>query len=167
MSAWSFYSKQTGLFRGTVFVGPESLLPANTPEDHAAIEGVFNPSAHRVDLATGEVIDWTAPQPPADELTEFGWDPDRKRWLPKPTLKALKLRSADRVKVDIERIEAGQARALRDLALASDDASRASALARLQQVETRVARRRERLAAIDAAPDADTLTEIVQTPAPD
>lgn len=149
------------------FSGPYHDIALNTPDGCAAIEGVYDHLSQRVDIATGKVVEWQPPKPADSEFESHEWSTEHKRWLPKPTLKALKLRSADRVKEDIERIEAGQARALRDLALAGDDASRASALARLQQVETRVARRRERLAAIDAAPDADTLTEIVQTPAPD
>lgn len=56
------------------------------PEGCAFIEGEYDHLAQRVDVATGEVIDWQPEKPAGDEYTDHEWDEQTKRWVPVLTL---------------------------------------------------------------------------------
>lgn len=59
---WSFYDAATGIFTGRrLRTSNADTLAANTPEGCAAIEGRFDPQTERVDLETGGVIGYQAP----------------------------------------------------------------------------------------------------------
>lgn len=128
MKNYSLYDAATGIFTGQSLSLPPAMLQANLPPGLAAIEGLFNEHAQRVDLATGEVVAWQAPRPAGDEWREWNWDADAQRWRSMPTARAEQL---ERVQV----LEAGQARALRALALNPGDAA---ARERLSSIEAAI-----------------------------
>lgn len=119
MNTYSLYDPATGIFTGQSLTLPPSMLLANVPAGLAAVEGVFNEHAQRVDLATGAVVAWQAPQPAGDEWREWRWDADARRWRSVPTARAEQMQQ-------VAALEASQARALRALALnPADEAARA------------------------------------------
>jgi hypothetical protein len=80
MKTHHFYDLKTGIFTGSTFSFfasvDESIVEANTPEGCRAIEGSFDHLRQRVDIETGEVVDYQPPQP--DEFHE--WNDETKRW---------------------------------------------------------------------------------------
>lgn len=61
---WTYYDLATGLFLpGSQLHSTLAALANNTPEGHGAMEGVFDRFKHRVDLETGEVIEYVTPRP--------------------------------------------------------------------------------------------------------
>lgn len=103
MSRWSFYDQQTGAFAHVIFSGPDHLVAANTPSGCAAIEGVYDHLSQRVDLATGEVIDWQPPKPGDTPLATYEWDAQAKRWMAVSTL--LSVQVQQKVLIDAARVE--------------------------------------------------------------
>ena len=90
MSAtWSFYDVATGALAPGAITCSAAQLAANTPPGHAAIAGRFDPLSQRVDLATGQVVDWQPPAPADDELRTWAWDAVTRRWVASPTELAL------------------------------------------------------------------------------
>jgi hypothetical protein len=78
---FSFFQKETGVVASKLYkisdhAGFESDLRLNTPIDHMAIEGQYDHLSKRVDIATGQVIDYQPPAPSADHE----WNADTKRW---------------------------------------------------------------------------------------
>jgi hypothetical protein len=101
VKTYSFYHRETGRLAKHHVTIDERQLAVNTPADHEPIEGVFDPLRQRVDVATRSVVEWAHPNLAA-------------------------LDEADRVRALHQRaaaLEAGQARALRSLALNPDDAA--------------------------------------------
>lgn len=88
MKSWSFADQDTGLFTGRSFSGPESSLPANTPPGTIAVPGMHDPGSARLDLETGEVVDWQPPKPADTELATWRWDDESRRWVAEPTTEA-------------------------------------------------------------------------------
>lgn len=68
MNAVSIYDKATGIIACHFFSSDESTIEANIPPGHAAVEGHHDASRKRVDLETGEIVDYTPPPPSAEEL---------------------------------------------------------------------------------------------------
>jgi hypothetical protein len=127
---WSFYDA-TGLFVGRTFTGPSENLEMNTPQGHAAMEGVHDHLSRRVDLETGETVDWQPPQPSADHV----WNADTKRWQLHQAVQDKLVRRQAAVG-RIAALEALQARPLRELAR---DPSSAEARKRLAAIEAEIA----------------------------
>ena len=135
MSHHTIYNVSTGAFTGQeVVANNEHSLRINTPDGCAAIEGQHDHLSKRVDLATGEVVDWIPPAPPDTDLETFEWDnaPKRPRWVSKPTAKAIKQGKQARVQERMDRLEAKQARPLRELLLDPNDAQARAKLAALE-----------------------------------
>jgi hypothetical protein len=137
MSHYSIYDAATGAFTGQeVIANNDHTLRINTPEGCAAIEGQHDHLSKRVDLATGEVVNWQPPAPPDTDLETFEWDattrPKRPRWVSKPTAKAIKQAKQARVQERMDRLEAKQARPLRELLLDPNDAQARAKLAALE-----------------------------------
>jgi len=86
----SFYDLTTGDFLQRHYDGPEELLGVNIHSGTAFIEGHHDHLSKRVDIATGEVIDYQPPAPADDADKTFSWDDTIKRWTPTPTLGAVK-----------------------------------------------------------------------------
>lgn len=78
MKTVRFYDETTGIFTGAIVnhSDPEQLKP---PPGHKAFEGECHEMhAKRVDVSTGELVDWQPPAPSADHE----WDDSTKRWKP-------------------------------------------------------------------------------------
>jgi hypothetical protein len=89
---WHMYRLSDGVLTGyAVQLADDdaALLEANTPPGCAAVTGVTDWQAQRVDLATGAVQDWQPPAPPDDAMRTWAWDAQQRRWLPQPTQAAL------------------------------------------------------------------------------
>lgn len=97
-ATWSFYDLATGAIAPGAMICTAAQVAANTPEGCAAIVGRFDPLSQRVDLATGQVVDWQPPAPPDDELQTWAWDATARRWVAQPTLTALKVDARERIK---------------------------------------------------------------------
>ena len=114
MKSWSFYDSVTGRLSPKHASGPDDWRP-NIPASCAAIEGIHDHLSQRVDVDTGQVIDWQPLQPDADHE----WNTDSRRWQ-------LKVDVAATIERDlwarhrIQELEAKQARRVREI-LAADD----------------------------------------------
>ncbi len=118
MKCVSFYHKETGLFNGTkLTVSDDSMIGINTPADHIAIEDFYDHLSQRVDIASGQVIDYQPPAPSADHE----WNVTTKRWQLKPEIVAKQAARAQALR-SIASLEASQARTLREFALGVDGA---------------------------------------------
>lgn len=132
MKTWHFYDLETGLFtRQRLAASDAALVDANTPAGCGAFAGDVDPDSMRVDLDTGQVVDW---QPPAPS-EEHQWNADARRWeLPPEAAK----REAEGIDAQrrIEALELQQLRPLRELLI---DQSSAPARAKLAAIEDEIA----------------------------
>lgn len=77
MNNYSFYDRQTGAIHQRRFsTNDESQLEANTPENHEAIGGHHDHLSKRVDIETGEVVEYQPQAPSADHE----WNGEAMRW---------------------------------------------------------------------------------------
>lgn len=76
---YSFYRVSDGTFTGDTYAGQDPASAA--PEGCLAMPGRFNPSAQRVEVKTGEIVDWRAPAPDSDTFTSWTWDESLGRWI--------------------------------------------------------------------------------------
>jgi hypothetical protein len=143
----SFYSSLTGLFYSTVleFADPPNVeaLRAMTPDGHESIEGHFDCLCQRVDVFSGEVLDWQPPAPPDTEMMRWHWDTATRRWAGTPTNSYFRLEERQRAIEQMALLEAGQDRPMRELAIDPDDTA---ALLRLLQIEASMVALRDKLA---------------------
>lgn len=84
MNRWySHYRLDTG----EILAFSEKCLEPPTPaEGFGILEGTYDHLSQRVDLDTGEVVDWQPDKPAGDDYTDHEWDEGAKRWLPVLTL---------------------------------------------------------------------------------
>jgi hypothetical protein len=90
----------------------DAPAPINFPDGHGVIEGIYDHLRKRVDIATGELVDYQPPQP----STDHEWNAETKRW---------QLNAAAQGKIDahadalgrIAALEAQGIRSMRELAL--------------------------------------------------
>lgn len=75
-----FYDLQTGVFSGKSLGGPVDWVDSNTPDGMGAWSGPVDPKSQRVDIATGELIDYQPPKPADTSDTVWTWDYDSRRW---------------------------------------------------------------------------------------
>lgn len=108
MSEWRFYDPATGVIHSRKVVCPSGQVVANSPHGHLPIPGDFDHLSQRVDITAKApdqplrdelgspipwfppVVDYQPPAPAADELRTWAWDGAARRWVPVPTLLALK-----------------------------------------------------------------------------
>jgi hypothetical protein len=138
MRRYSFYHQVTGLFSGTTFatdLPTRENLERHTPGGHRPIEGEHDHLSKRVNVATGEVIEYQPPQPSPDHA----WDATAKRWSVPPEVTA-RARARLAAVSEIARLEAAAARPLRELALGD-----ATAAERLREIDTQIAALRSTL----------------------
>jgi hypothetical protein len=132
---YHFYHKATGLFHSKMVstdqaTGAEGFAAANAPEGHTYIAGVFDPLSQRVDL-TGEkpvVVDYQPLQPSPDHE----WHTTTKRWHLKPEVQT-KQAAHDNAMAQIQALELGQHRAVRECALGNT-----LGVKRLLEIEARI-----------------------------
>lgn len=82
--AWSFAGPD-GILTGGTFSGPARDLAANTPAGCIAVPGRHDHLCRRLDTATGHVVPYQPPAPPADEWRTWAWNTLSERWLPVAT----------------------------------------------------------------------------------
>jgi hypothetical protein len=119
MRVFHKYSKADGTFTGksSGARNPASLALPDT-EEFGWVEGVTDWRAQRVDLKTGDVVDYQPPAPSKDHE----WD--GKRWVVKPEIKQEREESAEAIE-KIRELEAQQHRRVRELLAATDPALKA------------------------------------------
>lgn len=113
MKRYSFYHRETGAIHSmSVGATDQNDAALNTPADHIAIDGHFDALSQRVDIATGDVIDYQPPPPSA----AHDWNADTKRWQLCPSAQATLDRRAAAL-AGIAVLEAKGIRAIRELSL--------------------------------------------------
>jgi hypothetical protein len=110
---WHFFDAATGLFAGRTFSGEEAHLACNTPAGVIAVPDVTDPESQRVDIASGQLVDYQPPQPSSDHE----WNTTTRRWRLTATAQA-KLKKRQTALAAIGGLEeARQPRAVRDALL--------------------------------------------------
>jgi hypothetical protein len=109
-----FYHKDTGMFAANqLLVSDERMVALNTPKDHVAIDGHhFDHLSQRVDVTSGEIVDYQPPQP----SVEHEWSGTARRWQLNGASQAKRQASSEAL-ARISQLEAQQPRALRETAL--------------------------------------------------
>jgi hypothetical protein len=136
MSTYSFYHPETGQIHHQAFGTDDArMLKANTPAGYVATPGCLDPLSQRIDVTTGEVVDYQPPLPSADHE----WNATTKRWQIKPEIQA-KQAARRSALVSIAALEASGVRVARELAL-----GQAGALDRLKALDIEIAAQRLKL----------------------
>jgi len=151
---WSLYDSKTGLFSSRRLNCSEAAARANTPAGMSLLAGHHDPLTHRVDVATGLVVDYQPPPPSPDHELNANPLTGRARWVKRAEVSEMERRDR-RARADIERLERQQLRPLRELAL---DPSNAEARQWLEAIEGEIATARaalQRSAASEQASDRD------------
>ena len=112
------YRLDTGMLTGGTITAPDAHLADNTPDGCGLIGGVDDWQSQRVDLVTGELVDYQSPAPADDDLRTWAWQAEARRWVAVPTLAALKADRVAAVDAAMQRHEALQARPLREIVAA-------------------------------------------------
>lgn len=95
---WSFV-RPDGSFTGESFEGDPAVMALNVPEGCTPVEGRHDHLCRRVDVETGEIVDWQPPRPAGDEHTGYRWDDGIRRWVAVDTLAGRKRKLADQFNV--------------------------------------------------------------------
>jgi hypothetical protein len=141
MSRFYFYDETTGILNASCMMihaqNAKDTAQLNCPAGHKVIAAASNIDAlsQRVDIATGEVIDYQPPQPSADHE----WNADRKRWTVKPHIEAAQQARTDAL-VAISRLETQALRAMREALL-----GQTSAFGRLAILDAQIAELRKNI----------------------
>lgn len=118
MKHYSFFQKNTGALHPCKFsTDDDSQLANNIPPEHGAIDGHHDHMRKRVNVETGEVIDYQPPAPSAEHV----WDEASKTW----NLNAGAMAKIERRRTAYARIavlESSTLRSLREHALGYDGA---------------------------------------------
>jgi hypothetical protein len=93
---WSFYRLSDGTFTGRTLCVPDNAIAMNTPAGLAVKAGIFDHLSQRVDVDSGEVVDYQPPQPNDDHE----WNAEVRRWVKR---------------ADVQKWETDRARALAEL----------------------------------------------------
>lgn len=113
MKAVSFYHKENGVLASNhLVVSDDGMLEANTPRDHAAIDGHHDHLSKRFDLQTKQLVEWIPPAPSADHV----WDEASKTWNLNPDAMA-KIERRRTAYARIAVLESSTLRTLREHAL--------------------------------------------------
>jgi|GEM_PF-2922085 len=106
MKRLSVYDKSTGLIRFHLPCSGQSETN-NIPEGMAAVEGTHDPLSKRVDLSTGEVVDFI-PAPPSDD---HEWNEATHRWVLREDVATRQARRAAALR-ELTALDAAEMRAL-------------------------------------------------------
>lgn len=86
---WSAYSLVTGVFADLAITGDQAAAALNLPPGHALHQGAVDHLRHRMDLETGELVDYQPPAPANTAQHTWAWDWQQWRWRAQPTTAAL------------------------------------------------------------------------------
>lgn len=108
MNTYSLYSLETGLFTGCALSCSLDRLmdEVNVPAGCGVIVGVYDHLSQKVDLATGQVVDYQPPQPSSDHV----WDISSRRWVYVPPRSVIEEKVWQKIKAERERRKAGGVR---------------------------------------------------------
>lgn len=142
---WSFCDGITGALLGRTFAGSEDSLAANTPAGAVAVEGVHDRMSRRVDLATGEVVDFVPPAPASTDKCTWTWDDTTRCWVQVLTLLGEQARVVAAIQEGFDPLTNMQARAVREITVATAKgiAPPEYAVMRVEQIEARAAALRQ------------------------
>lgn len=135
MKTWCFFNPATGLFIDRIYCSSNlQSLEANTPEGLYAVEGRYDYLSQRVDVESGEVIDYQPPQPSDDHE----WNVNTKRWQLKQEVEARNRQRASAL-MQLQQLDAKETRAISDLLTHPNDETAQTRLAavRAQKDELR------------------------------
>lgn len=151
MSNYSVFRKVDGLFIGITL--SESAIEFNTPEGCEVIQGVFDYLSQRINISTGEVVDYQPPAPDDDDIRTWSWTSATKRWTSTPTLAAIKATRSAPIIAQLDAIDTKLIRPAGEItqALALGQAIPTSAATRLTALNAEKAALRQFLAAIASA----------------
>jgi hypothetical protein len=129
MRVVSFYHKETGLLADSrILASDDATVVLNTPANHGVIEGHHDHLSTRVDVATGEILDYQPPSP----STDHEWNAESKRWqLSAAATDRAQRRTAAAAR--IAALEVSQHRLVREVLL-----GRVSGLAKLQLLDDEI-----------------------------
>lgn len=147
MRAFHFYALATGIFTGaSSSTTDHGMAPPPPPEGQGAFEGDADWQSQRLDLASGDLVDYTPPPPPLEDL---------------------KADATSAITARIDDIESRQIGALRELVLAlaaaapaTLDAAAGDTLASLQAEHAQIADLQDAIAAVAKAVDADAVDAV-------
>jgi hypothetical protein len=127
---WTIFDLSSGLFVGRTFHGTRASLALNIPSGCGAVEGRHDYLSRRVDIESGEVVEYQPPQPSPDHE----WNATTKRWA---LSAAVQERNARRgaARAQIAALESAQVRPQRELLL---DPTNADARKRLEAIEIQI-----------------------------
>jgi len=135
MSGVTIYDKTSGALLRT-FDGPAGLLLLQLAESEAVFDGLLPLADCRINVATGMPMYFEPPAPSPDHV----WDAGRQSHT--LTAEGMKRRQ---VRGEILMLEASQARALRELALAASPSIATTARDRLTEIDAAIAAKRGEL----------------------
>jgi hypothetical protein len=120
MTTYCIFDTATGLFKGKLSLQDGAQLAANVPAGCGAIHGDHDIYASRVDVQTGEVIEYIPPAPEPE--SDHEWNPDSRRWTVQPASIERSTQRAIAV-AELEALDRKQARAAAELLLDAKDAT--------------------------------------------
>lgn len=86
----SVYKLADGVLTGQTLSLPPDMLPTLAlAEGLAWVDGVHDHTRRRVDLTTGDLVEYQPPAPPADDWQTWAWDAESWQWVSAPTTAAL------------------------------------------------------------------------------
>jgi hypothetical protein len=139
---WHLYRKGDGRFTQSISLqdceGIESHIKATTPVDYGAVEhiGSIDYESQRFDVESGAVVHFVPPAPEPAE--DYEWLEDSRRWAMRAEVVEREAKVATAL-AEIERLEATQHRAFRELYLnPQDDEARS----RVADIDTAIAEQR-------------------------
>lgn len=160
--SWSFYDVATGLFAPGCVTCSSDHVSANTPAGYAAMQGRFDALSQRVDLATGQVVDYQPPAPAATEDVTWVWNADRRRWVARSTLTMnKKARKAPIKEARVALIEQQHDPMRRLLIALATGGTAAAALSNLQSLRDQIKALDDVIDAINACTTQEHLDAIV------
>jgi hypothetical protein len=137
MNKWLF-DLSTGIFIGRSMSGGEEFLEANKPEGFDWIGGVTDWQSQRVDLDTGQLIDYIPPVP--GPAADYEWSSESRRWR-KTAVAIMRDQRHAAAMAEIEHLETKvQPRILREVQLARLDSRQPDpeTVSRLRAMDQRI-----------------------------
>lgn len=144
MLTWHIYDMRTGLFTGRTYSSSdEASLSLNLGENEAAVTGVIDYTSQRVDLSSGEVVDYQPPPP--EPRSDYEWIHDDehgnrvRRWVLKRDLSE-RISRMEAARSRIAELESKQERAIREhvLGIVPTDEDRAAGAMTLEEIQEEI-----------------------------
>lgn len=123
---WRFFKLDTGeVLSHSMQLPDAATVAANTPPGCGAVSLLIDHLSQRVQLVTDDfgnalpvLVDWQPPAPADDELRTWSWSAGMRRWVPAPTLAALKLQASEPLLAALASLDARVIRPSSEIAVA-------------------------------------------------